>query len=129
MRFTVSLKKTVQFKAVYAGGRSCATELLVLYSLQNHTDGNRLGFSVSKKVGNSVVRNRVTRLIRENYRLAEENVKPGHDLVVIARKPAGGADFYEIRDSLLKLLKRQNVYISGENCYAQKSDPKRPEVL
>jgi len=134
LRFTVSLKKTAQFRAVYTKGRSCATAALVLYALPNGHAGNRLGFSVSKKIGGAVTRNRVTRLIRENYRLLEQNIKPGVDLVVIARKPAGEAGFREIRDSLVKLLKRQNVYIgngafSEDDMYAPKSGHKGPDVL
>ena len=109
MRFTESLKKTCQFRAVYGGGRSCADRFLVLYALKNNTDKNKLGISVSRKVGKSVTRSRVTRLIREVYRLTEELVTPGADLVFIARAPAGGAAFSDIRQSVYSLLKRQRL--------------------
>lgn len=71
MRFSESLKKNTDFRKVYKNGASYANRFLVMYILPNDTDRNRLGISVSKKVGNSVVRHRLTRLIRESYRLQE----------------------------------------------------------
>ena len=68
MEFTESLKKNYQFRFVYNRGKSIANRLLVMYVVRNGTDGNRFGISVSKKVGNSVVRSRITRLLRESYR-------------------------------------------------------------
>ncbi|MDR2648275.1 MAG: ribonuclease P protein component [Clostridiales bacterium] len=109
MKFTESLKKTCQFRTVYSGGKSCADRFLVLYALKNDMDGNRLGVSVSRKVGKSVTRSRVTRLIREGYRLCEGFVAPGCDLVFVARKPAAGAEFEEIRLSVYSLMKRQRL--------------------
>ena len=72
MRFSESLKKNKDFQNVYKNGRSCANSYLVMYVLENGTERNRVGISVSKKVGNSIVRHRLTRLIRESYRLSEE---------------------------------------------------------
>ena len=109
MKFTESLKKTCQFRAVYGGGRSCADRFLVLYALGNNSDMNRLGISVSRKVGKSVARNRVTRLIREAYRLNEVLMTPGRDLVFVARVPAGCAEFGDIRQSVYSLLKKQRL--------------------
>ena len=63
MEFSESLKKNQDFKTVYGHGKSCANRYLVMYVLGNDSSGNRLGISVSKKVGNSVVRHRLTRLI------------------------------------------------------------------
>ncbi len=72
MRFTQSLKKNYQFGFVYNKGKSVADKYLVLYAVRNkrNPDINRLGITVSKKVGKSVVRSRVTRLIKESYRLS-----------------------------------------------------------
>ena len=109
MKFTESLKKTCQFREVYNCGKSCADRFLVLYALKNNTDKNRLGISVSRKVGKSVTRSRVTRLIREVYRLTEEQVTPGFNLVFIARIPAGGAVFKDINLSVNMLMKRQRL--------------------
>ena len=68
MNFSESLKKNQDFQSVYRKGRSYANKLLVMYVLENNMERNRLGISVSKKVGNSVVRHHVTRLVRESYR-------------------------------------------------------------
>lgn len=110
MKHTQSLKKNNDFRIVYRRGRSVANQFLVMYKLKNNTESNRLGISVSKKVGNSVVRSRVTRLIRETYRLHEEKVSSGWDLVVIARNTANGATFYEISKAMENVLKRQKIY-------------------
>ena len=72
MKYSESLKKNRDFQNVYKKGKSYANRYLVMYVLENETDRNRLGISVSKKVGNSVIRHHVTRLIRESYRLHED---------------------------------------------------------
>lgn len=105
MEFTESLKKNHQFRLVYNRGRSIANKYLVMYVLKNNTEANRLGISVSKKIGNSVVRSRVTRLIREAYRLSESNVKAGYDIVVIARAAMKGTTYRETHRSLNHLFK------------------------
>ena len=78
MEYSDSLKKNNEFQRVYRKGTSQANRYLVMYVLENHDRHmeNRLGISVSKKVGNSVVRHRVTRLIRESYRLNERKILP-----------------------------------------------------
>ena len=83
MHFSESLKKNRDFRTVYRDGRSYANRLLVMYTLKNDSDRNRLGISVSKKVGNSVVRHHITRLVRESYRLHEEMFHSGWDLSLI----------------------------------------------
>lgn len=103
MKFSESLKKNVDFRLVYNKGTSHANRLLVLYVLKNGTERNRLGISVSKKVGNSVARHRLTRLIRESYRLQEEVFQKGLDIVVIARVNAKKASYFEIEHALLHL--------------------------
>ena len=72
MKFSESLKKNMDFQKVYNGGKSYANKYLVMYVLENNLNKNRIGISVSKKVGNSVIRHRITRLIRESYRLHED---------------------------------------------------------
>ena len=73
MKYSESLKKNKDFQKVYSEKKSYANKYLVMYTMKNNTDQNRLGISVSKKVGNSIVRHRLTRLIRESNRLQEEN--------------------------------------------------------
>ena len=103
MKYSESLKKNKDFQKVYHIGESYANKKLVMYILENETDGNRLGISVSKKVGNSVIRHRLTRLIREAYRLHEEMFNSGLDIVVIARVSAKDADFFSVESALLHL--------------------------
>lgn len=95
--------KNRDFRNVYNKGKSYANKFLVMYALENGQNENRLGTSVSKKVGNSVVRHRITRLIKESYRLTEKNIKHGFDLVVIARAGAKGRTYKEIESALIHL--------------------------
>lgn len=111
MKLTQSLKKNFQFRYVYNRGKSLANKYLVMYFIKNNQTYNRLGISVSKKVGKSVIRSRVTRLIRENYRLVEKNLKLGFDIVIIARVSAKEANYYEISKSLYHLLKKHSLFV------------------
>lgn len=109
MEFTESLKKNYQFRFVYNRGKSIANRLLVMYVVRNGTNGNRFGISVSKKVGNSVVRSRITRLLRESYRLSESKFLAGYDIVVIARASAKEATYREVESALMHLLNKQKL--------------------
>ena len=84
MKYSESLKKNREFQLVYKQGTSCAHRVLVLYVEKNQVGRKRSGISVSKKVGNSVVRHHLARLIRESFRLHEEEFQCGMDVVVIA---------------------------------------------
>ena len=103
MKFSESLKKNSDFQKVYRQAKSYANRYLVMYVLENHTEGNRLGISVSKKVGNSVIRHHLTRLIRESYRLHEDMFNNGLDIVVIARSTARDISYHETESALLHL--------------------------
>ena len=109
MKFSESLKKNHQFQFVYKNGKSYANKYLVMYVVENNTDKNRLGISVSKKVGNSVVRHRVTRLIRESYRLHENIFNSGLDIVVVARNSTSSVAYAEIESALLHLGKLHHI--------------------
>ena len=106
-----SLKKNCDFQYVYKNGKSYANKYLVMYILENHVDRNRLGISVSKKVGNSVARHRVTRLVRESYRLHENIFNSGLDIVVIARNSASRITYAETESALLHLAKLHHILI------------------
>ncbi|MCF0136672.1 MAG: ribonuclease P protein component [Lachnospiraceae bacterium] len=97
-----SLKKQ-QFSAVYTNGRSRADHLIVMYVLENDRPYNRLGITVSKKVGNSVVRHRVKRIIKEAYRLHEDEFSSGWDIVIIARRDTIDKKSTDMEKSLRKL--------------------------
>ena len=103
MKHSESLKKNRDFQNVYQNGKSYANKYLVMYILENQSNKNRIGISVSKKVGNSVIRHRITRLIRESYRLQEEMFNSSLDIVVIARAAAREAKYKEIESALLHL--------------------------
>ena len=103
--FSEYLKKNNDFKYVYKNGKSYANKFLVMYVLENNKEKNRLGISASKKVGNSVIRHRFTRLVRESYRLHENIFNSGLDIVVIARKNASSVSYWEIENALLHLAK------------------------
>lgn len=111
MIFSESLKKNKDFQFIYRNGKSFGNKYLVMYvylNTENEKNGvlrNRIGISVSKKVGNSVVRHRITRLIRESYRLNEKKFVGGLDVIVIARPGAKERNFFEIESALLHLAK------------------------
>ena len=104
-----SLKNSREFRFVYQNGASYANRYLVMYVVENHLGKNRLGISVSKKVGNSVVRHRLTRLIRESCRLHQGELSDalgqaaGKDIVVIARVAAKGRGYQEVESAFLHL--------------------------
>ena len=109
MQRSESLKKNQDFQKVYRNGTSKGNRYLVMYVLKNQYMKNRLGISVSKKVGNSVVRHRLTRLIRESYRLSETRFHSGYDIVVIARPVAKDKNYFEVESALLHLGKVHKI--------------------
>ena len=109
MKFSESLKKPEDFRTVYRKGRSVADENIVLYALGNGLRKNRIGISISKKIGNSIVRHRLTRIIREAYRLNEGLFTCGHDMVIVTRKGAVGKKCRDMERSILKLAEKQRI--------------------
>ena len=110
-----SLKSNSNFQNVYKNGRSYANKYLVMYVLENRTDIVRLGISVSKKVGNSIVRHRLTRLIRESVRLNSEKISKGYDIVIIARMNLKDKKYAETESALIHLLKLHGIYNKEES--------------
>ena len=104
-----SIKKNDEFKTVYQCGKSYANKYLVMYIHRNNMEKNRLGISVSKKVGNSVVRHRIARLLRESFRLNDEKFHSGWDVVVVARVGAKGKNYSDIESALLHLAKLHKI--------------------
>ena len=105
MKFSESLKKNHQFRFVYKYGRSYANKYLVMYIKENGMETNRIGISV----GNSVVRHRITRLVRESYRLHEAVFNSGLDIVIVARESAASVGYLEIEKALLHLGKLHHI--------------------
>ncbi len=106
------LTQSSQYGMVYEKGKSWANELLVLKALPNELEVTRYGLSVSRRVGNAVRRNRVKRLIRESMRLIE--VKPGWDVVFIARNPASTANYWRVKRAVEDLLSRGRLSARSE---------------
>jgi ribonuclease P protein component len=108
MKKTVPLKKNRDFQKVYKNGRFYAGKYIVLYSLFNrfNININRMGITASKKVGKSVRRNKIKRLIKENYRLLEDMIKTSYDIVFVIRNSEKQPDFYDIKKEMHFLLKK-----------------------
>ena len=110
-----SIKKNSDFQKVYRTGRSFANKLLVMYVIKTEREDTRIGISVSKKVGNSVVRHHLTRLIRESYRLNEEKFCCGYDIVVVVRVNGKNQNYHSLESALLHLGRLHKVVRSKEN--------------
>ena len=115
MEYSESLKKNRDFQLVYKTGTSYANKYLVMYVRENQLEKNRIGISVSKKVGNSVVRHRLCRLVRESYRLHENLFRRGLDIVVVARVSAKDRTFREIESAFLHLGRLHKIVEKNQN--------------
>ena len=113
MKFSSSLKLNHIFRRLYHTNGQ-ANGFLVLYARKNRTEGNRVGITVSKKLGKAHVRNRVRRRLREIYRLNEEKFLPGWDIVVVARTKSVEADFGDLTRAYLALAKKAGLLIPEE---------------
>ena len=109
MKFTTSLKKNHEFKRLYNKGKSAASQCAVVYCRRNGRNENRLGITVSAKLGGAVARNRIRRRLKEIYRINEEKFLTGYDVVIVARMRSRFADFSELHVSVLSLLKKLNL--------------------
>ena len=113
MKFSSSLKLNHIFRRLYHTN-GFADAYLVLYARKNRTDTNRVGITVSKKLGHAVVRNRTRRRLREVYRLNEARFQPGWDLVVVARSRAVNAPFDRLTGSYLRLAKKAGILVNDQ---------------
>jgi len=104
MKHTVSLKHNYEFRRLYRSGKSTVDAYIAVYYKKYRKSGNRLGITATKKIGCAVERNRARRLIREAYRLCEDEFPTGLDIVVVARRKAVFANMQTIRGSLRKAL-------------------------
>lgn len=105
-----TLRKNSDFKNVYNARRSYANKYIVMYIFENGTDTNRLGVSVSKKVGNSIVRHRLARLIREAFRLNVKDIRSGLDIVIVARAGLKEKGYKETESAMIHLFKLHKIY-------------------
>ena len=103
------LRKNSDFKRVYTKGRSCPDRLAVLCYLPTGAEETKVGFSVSKKTGCAVTRNKTKRRMREAVRHISGEIKPGYDVVIIARKRTAEADYSEIFRSIENLFRKADL--------------------
>ena len=113
MKYSCALKLNHIFRRLYHTGAT-ANGYLVLYARPNRLNTNRIGITVSKKLGHAVVRNRVRRRLREIYRLHEEQFAPGWDIVVVARSSCVGADFGALTKAYLELANKAGLLKNAE---------------
>lgn len=107
------LRKNKDFQSVFQSGKSCANKYFVMYVSTNNLGINRFGVSVSKKIGNSVVRHRMKRLLKECFRLQEDMFNSSLDIVVIVRKGADSLDYGEVKKSVFHLMKLHHLVSNG----------------
>jgi ribonuclease P protein component len=105
------LKKNWDFKRVYRYGRTVVSRNIVLYYCPNGMEYNRIGFSISKKVGKSVVRNKIKRIYREAFFMLEGRLCKGYDFILIARKPAVDVSFQEAFKELYNLCRKGQLLL------------------
>jgi len=106
------LSKNKDFALVYKKGKSWANRSFVIYvHKRNDQEKFRLGISVSKKVGNAVVRNHIKRLVKAVFIDIKDSIPVGYDLVIIARNSANSLDFHETKEAVIQVLKRCKMYV------------------
>lgn len=103
------LRKKSDFSSIYNKGKSVGDRFVVLFYRKNNLPYNRTGFLASKKVGNSVKRNRARRLMRESYRHIKDGLPCGYDFIIIARNTIDGKKCSEVEKSLISAFRRTGV--------------------
>jgi len=110
------LRKNEDFKRIYKNGKNYYNRNLIMYIMKNELEDTRIGFTVSKKIGNSVVRNRVRRRIKEIVRKNFNNIKEGYDIILIPKKNVVDISHKELENAVFHIFKLANVFKNqGEN--------------
>jgi len=104
MRAETTVKENYEFRRIYRKGRSAVTPCMVVYCQKNRQGRSRLGVTVSIKLGKAVTRNRVRRQLREIYRLHQNEMKPGYDVIVVARVRAAHTAYQRLENAFLEAL-------------------------
>jgi len=115
MKFTVPLTKNHEFKRLYSKGRNAASKTVVVYCARNRNAENRLGITVSAKLGGAVQRNRIRRRLKEIYRLNEHSLLTGYNIVLVARSRSRYAGWSELESSVLSLFSKLGLLIDCSN--------------
>ncbi|MCL2168636.1 MAG: ribonuclease P protein component [Defluviitaleaceae bacterium] len=109
MKTTKALKKNSDFGHVFKAGKAKGSFTLVVFVVPNKIGQNRLGITVSKKMGKAVVRNKLRRRIKEAFRVFENELSLGHDIVILPKEGLVDASFIEIQKTLKYLMKKQGL--------------------
>ena len=115
MLYTSSLTKNYEFKRLYNKGKSAASKYVVVYCIRNGKEENRLGITVSTKLGGAVQRNRIRRRLKEIYRLHERSLIVGYNVVIVARQKSRYAGWSELEASVLSLFDKLGLIGSGDS--------------
>jgi len=99
----------MEFKKVYSGGKNYWNKYLIIYVRKNNLNYTRIGYSISKKVGNSVVRNKIRRRMKEIYRLKLNNIKEGYDIIIIPKRNAVNISYLELESAMLHIFKLGDI--------------------
>ncbi|PKM80451.1 MAG: ribonuclease P protein component [Firmicutes bacterium HGW-Firmicutes-14] len=105
----INTLKKKEFDNIFKNGRFVVDKMMTFYYLPNGTEKKRIGFSVGKKIGGAVVRNRHKRLMREIYRKHIESMKPGFDCLIVVRAGSLDEDFRTLEKCFLRLVKRAKL--------------------
>ena len=106
MKRATTVKENYEFRRIYAKGKSGVSPCLVVYCRPNRRENNRLGVTVSAKIGHAVVRNRVRRRLREIFRLSQPEMKQGYDVILVARSRAVKATYRELTKDYLRVCEK-----------------------
>ena len=109
MKYSVSLKFNHVFRRLYSKGTHAATPRLVLYCRRGIPGKNRLGITVSARLGHAVRRNKIRRRLKEIYRTNEERFSAGWDIVIVARSAAADADYHLLEADILHLAEKLGI--------------------
>lgn len=114
MKRRYRVREDRRFREIRRAGRSVSNDLLALCALANDLPYSRFGFAVSSRIGNAVVRNRIKRRLREIMRLRMATVRPGCDIILIARKPIRSAEYHQLETACARLLRRAQLLLDEE---------------
>jgi ribonuclease P protein component len=110
-----SVRDDQRFREIRQRGRAYTSDLLVLCALPNELSYSRFGFAVNSRIGNAVVRNRIKRRLREIMRLRMARIRPGWDIICIARRPIRSADYLELEAACARLLRRAHLLAEDDS--------------
>ncbi len=113
MKKTTMLKKNYEFKNILTNGKRYRGKYIEIYTKKNHLNENKLGIAISSKIANSVNRNKIKRLIRENYRIIEDKIKVGNSFVILWKKSVNvkEANFFNIKEDMDTFIEKTEILI------------------